>query len=63
MAVTQASFLLVYSCTDGVLVKKMCVQASEVGVFTQSDLKAALRHAENLAPEGLICDIDGHDDS
>lgn len=40
IAVTQARFLLAYSCAYGVLVRSMCVQASEIGVFTQSEVKA-----------------------
>lgn len=43
IAVTQARFLLAYSCAYGVLVRSMCVQASEIGVFTQSDLEAVVK--------------------
>ena len=42
IAVTQARFLLAYSCAYGVLVRSMCVQASEIGVFTQSEVKAVI---------------------
>jgi hypothetical protein len=47
IAVTQARFLLAYSCAYGVLVRSMCVQASEIGVFTQSDHIAVME----LSPE------------